>query len=91
MPVNTRRSFLAIVGLGLTAVAATPVLAQTKITLRLGHDQVTAHTYHRTTFIASAWTPVSWPGTFLYPVPPGVPTLTVTTIYQSSRSTRNRG
>lgn len=49
MPVNTRRSFLAIVGLGLTAVAATPVLAQTKITLRLGHDQVTAHTYHRTT------------------------------------------
>ncbi|MBL8703531.1 MAG: TRAP transporter substrate-binding protein [Rhodospirillales bacterium] len=48
-----RRSLLAATALGLAigllAPGATPAVAQEKVTLRLGHDQVTGHTYQRTT------------------------------------------
>ena len=47
-----RRSLLAATALGLAiglAPGATPAMAQEKLTLRLGHDQVTGHTYQRTT------------------------------------------
>lgn len=43
-----RRTLIAALGLGLMIGQAIPALAQQKITLRLGHDQVTGHTYHRT-------------------------------------------
>lgn len=49
MVLHNRRNILAIMSVGLTIGMATPVLAQQKITLRLGHDQVTGHTYHRST------------------------------------------
>ncbi len=42
-----RRTVLAALGLGLAIGQAAPAMAQ-KITLRFGHDQVAAHTYHRT-------------------------------------------
>jgi TRAP-type transport system periplasmic protein len=44
-----RRSLLAASALGLATCLLTPVMAQEKVTLRLGHDQVTGHTYHRAT------------------------------------------
>jgi len=48
-----RRGLLAATALGLAigllAPGATPAMAQEKLTLRLGHDQVTGHTYQRTT------------------------------------------
>ena len=44
-----RRSLLAATALGLVFGAADTAQAQQKITMRLGHDQVTAHTYQRTT------------------------------------------
>jgi tripartite ATP-independent transporter DctP family solute receptor len=44
-----RRTILAALGLGLALGHSVPAAAQQKITLRLGHDQVTGHTYHRTT------------------------------------------
>lgn len=52
MSLCNRRTLLTLMGLGLaitglTTGAAAPAIAQQKITLRLGHDQVTAHTYHR--------------------------------------------
>lgn len=51
MTLHSRRTLLAAVSLGLTVGltvgVAVPALAQQKITLRLGHDQVTGHTYHR--------------------------------------------
>jgi len=49
MSLHSRRAFLTVVGLGLAIGSAAPALAQQKVTLRLGHDQVTGHTYHRTT------------------------------------------
>jgi len=47
MSMHIRRTLLALMSLGLTVGFAAPALAQEKITLRLGHDQVTGHTYHR--------------------------------------------
>ena len=47
MATHNRRTLLALMSLGLTVGLAAPALAQEKITLRLGHDQVTGHTYHR--------------------------------------------
>ncbi len=44
-----RRSLFAASALGLATCLLTPAMAQEKVTLRLGHDQVTGHTYHRTT------------------------------------------
>ena len=49
MSLHSRRNLLALMSLGLTVGLAAPALAQEKITLRLGHDQVTGHTYHRST------------------------------------------
>lgn len=49
MSLHSRRTLLALMSLGLTVGLAAPALAQEKITLRLGHDQVTGHTYHRST------------------------------------------
>ena len=49
MLLKSRRIFLTVVGFGLAFGVAAPALAQDKITLRLGHDQVTGHTYHRST------------------------------------------
>jgi tripartite ATP-independent transporter DctP family solute receptor len=43
----SRRTIMAAISIGLTVGAAAPVFAQQKVTLRLGHDQVTGHTYHR--------------------------------------------
>lgn len=49
MSLHSRRTLLALMSMGLTVGLAAPALAQEKVTLRLGHDQVTGHTYHRST------------------------------------------
>ncbi|MGE8943956.1 TRAP transporter substrate-binding protein [Leptospira interrogans] len=48
MIILKRRTVLAALGLGLAIGHTIPAVAQQKITLRLGHDQVTGHTYHST-------------------------------------------